>query len=305
MKSIWIRRLFQISCFILFNAGIWKLGPWDVVIPALVSMHGNAKTVVGSLDLLQYMLARNVIPWMALASTLLFAAVTGRFACGWICPFGFVQDILSVVPSKKSRISPRTHRSLTRLKYGVLFLTILVSFGLFVLSVTDQERGTGYREAFGTLSEGPFNSLSPASTAFVLVPQLPQRWLKISEDFDFSKLSTLQGTQEFLGTFFSPLFGLRLGILLAAMIGSVYVARFWCRYLCPQGALLALFSRFSLVGIRREPAKCTRCRKCVQTCPMAVDILDAWWEKITEPECITCLDCIYSCEFDALRLKLG
>jgi polyferredoxin len=251
------------------------------------------------------MLARNAIPWMALSSILLFASLTGRFACGWICPFGFVQDILSSIPSKKSRISPRTHRSLTRLKYAVLFLTILVSFGLFSISVIDPEKGTGYREAFGIFSEGPFNSLSPASTAFALIPQLPQRWLKISENFDFSKLSTLQGMQEFLGTFFTPLFGLRLGILLAVMIGSVYVARFWCRYICPQGAFLALFSRFSLIGIRREPAKCTRCRKCIQVCPMSVDLLDAWWEKISEPECITCLDCINSCEFEALRVKLG
>jgi len=163
----------------------------------------------------------------------------------------------------------------------------------------------GYREAFGTFSEGPFNSLSPASTAFVLIPQLPQRWLKISENFDFSKLSTLQGTQEFLGTFFTPLFGLRLMILFAVIVGSVYVSRFWCRYLCPQGAFLALFSRFSLIGIRREPAKCTRCRKCIQTCPMSVDLLDARWEKISEPECITCLDCINSCEFKALRIRVG
>jgi len=305
MKTVWIRRLFQLGCFILFNAGIWNLGPWEIVIPALVSMHGNAKTVVGSLDLLQYMLARDIFPWTALASVFLFAALTGRFACGWVCPFGFIQDILSAAAKKKTRLRPRSHEALLKVKYAALLVVMLVSFGLFALSRVDEETGGGYREAFGTFAEGPFNSVSPASTAFVLIPQIPQRWLKISENFDFSKLYTLDGMQEFLARFFTPLFGVRLAILLAVLVGSTYIARFWCRYLCPQGAFLALIARFSLVGLRREPVKCTRCRKCIQSCPMAVNLLDAWWEKISEPECIICLECIDSCEFGALRLKLG
>ena len=305
MKISRVRRLFQLGCFVIFNAGIWNLGPWEIVIPALVSMHGNARTVVGSLDLFQHMLARNAIPWVALASIFLFSAFTGRFVCGWICPFGFIQDILSAVSKKKSRISPRTHRSFLKMKFAVLLVVIVISFGLFVLSGINEEAGISYKDALGTFSDAPFNSISPASTAFVLIPQLPQRWLKISEDFDFSKLSSLEGTQEFLATFFTSLFTVRLGILLIVFFGSAHIARFWCRYLCPQGAFLAVLSRFSLVGIRREPAKCTRCRDCIQDCPMAVDLLDAWWEKISEPECIMCLECIDSCEFDALKLKIG
>jgi len=267
-------------------------------------MHGNSKTVVGSLDLFQYMLARNTFPWIALASMFLFAAFTGRVVCGWVCPFGFIQDILSAASGKK-KISPRTHKSFLKMKSVVLLVIIGISLGLFALSGINKEAEMGYRDAFGTFSEAPFNSISPASTAFVLLPQLPQRWLKISEDFDFSKLSSLEGTQEFLATFFTSLFTLRLGILLIVFFGSAHIARFWCRYLCPQGAFLAVLSRFSLVGIRREPAKCTRCKECVQGCPMAVDLLDAWWEKISEPECIMCLECIDSCEFDALKLKIG
>ena len=305
MKISRVRRLFQLGCFVIFNAGIWNLGPWEIVIPALVSMHGNARTVVSSLDLFQHMLARNAIPWVALASIFLFSAFTGRFVCGWICPFGFIQDILSAVSKKKSRISPRTHRSFLKMKFAVLLVVIVISFGLFVLSGINEEAGIGYKDALGTFSDAPFNSISPASTAFVLIPQLPQRWLKISEDFDFSKLSSLEGTQEFLATFFTSLFTVRLGILLIVFFGSAHIARFWCRYLCPQGAFLAVLSRFSLVGIRREPAKCTRCRDCIQDCPMAVNLLDAWWEKISEPECIMCLECIDSCEFDALKLKIG
>ena len=122
MKITWIRRFFQLSCFILFNAGIWNVGPWEIVIPALVSMHGNTKTVTGSLDLLQYTLSRNVIPWTAIASVLLFAVLTGRFACGWICPFGFLQDLLFKIPTPKFTLPRWTYK----LKYLVLLVMVAI-----------------------------------------------------------------------------------------------------------------------------------------------------------------------------------
>jgi len=305
IKIGWIRRFFQLGCFILFNAGIWGLGPWEVVIPALVSMHGNSKTVVGALTLIQYMLAKNVFPWTALASTFLFAALTGRFACGWICPFGFIQDILSAINRDEVEVSPRTHRPLLKLKYAILIVILLISFLLFTVSRIDVDAETSYREALGPFSEGPFNSVSPSSTLFALIPQLPQRWLRIAEDYDFEGLYTFEGAQRLLAAFFTPLLGIRLAILLLVLASSAYIARFWCKYLCPQGAFLALLSRHSLVGLRREPAMCTRCRQCVENCPMEVDLLEAWWEKISDPECILCLECLDSCEHDALRLRIG
>jgi polyferredoxin len=89
-----------------------------------------------------------------------------------------------------------------------------------------------------------------------------------------------------------------LGALVAA---SVLVQNFWCRYLCPYGALLGLASVFSPLRIRRNVATCIDCAKCAKACPsaLAVDKL----VKITSAECTGCLECVAVCPAEgALRM---
>jgi polyferredoxin len=91
-----------------------------------------------------------------------------------------------------------------------------------------------------------------------------------------------------------------LGILALA---SVFVQNFWCRYLCPYGALLGLTSFFSPLGIRREPSACIDCAKCAKACPSAlpVDRLVG----IKSAECTGCLECIAVCPAEgALQIAL-
>src|SRR6202008_717384 len=89
-----------------------------------------------------------------------------------------------------------------------------------------------------------------------------------------------------------------LGIL---VVLSVLVQNFWCRYLCPYGALLGLASVFSPLWIRRNAATCIDCAKCAKACPsaLAVDTL----VKITSAECTGCLECVAACPAEgALRI---
>jgi polyferredoxin len=81
-----------------------------------------------------------------------------------------------------------------------------------------------------------------------------------------------------------------LGVLLLA---SVFVRNFWCRYLCPYGALMGLFSWASPLRIRRDPATCIDCAKCARACPsqLKVDVL----VQIQSPECLGCYECVASC----------
>lgn len=81
-----------------------------------------------------------------------------------------------------------------------------------------------------------------------------------------------------------------LGVLILA---SVFVQNFWCRYLCPYGALLGLLARFSPARIRRDPEICVDCAKCAQACPslLPVDKLIT----VRSPECTGCYDCVAIC----------
>jgi ferredoxin len=87
----------------------------------------------------------------------------------------------------------------------------------------------------------------------------------------------------------------RTGILvigfLAAM--SVLVEGFWCRYLCPYGALMGLVSWMSPVKVRRNPETCTDCGICDKVCPARLPVMAK--RSITSVECIGCTDCVSSC----------
>ncbi|HEY1239319.1 MAG TPA: 4Fe-4S binding protein [Bryobacteraceae bacterium] len=84
------------------------------------------------------------------------------------------------------------------------------------------------------------------------------------------------------------------GLVLAVLIvASVFVRNFWCRYLCPYGALMGLVSMFSPLRIRRDPVLCIDCAKCAKACPSAlpVDCL----VTIRSAECLGCMECVASC----------
>jgi polyferredoxin len=74
---------------------------------------------------------------------------------------------------------------------------------------------------------------------------------------------------------------------------SMFIVNFWCRYLCPYGALLGILSMLSPIRIKRQPSLCVDCGKCARACPssLAVDKLIT----ISSAECTSCLSCVASC----------
>ena len=82
-------------------------------------------------------------------------------------------------------------------------------------------------------------------------------------------------------------------VLLVALAGSLLYDRFFCKYLCPAGALLALFSRFSVLGIRRDASTCIDCGRCDKACMMNVNVATS--HVVTSAECISCNECVNAC----------
>jgi polyferredoxin len=242
------------------------------------------------------MLSQVVFPWFALASIFLVAAFFGRSMCAWVCPFGFVQDILGYVKRRHARVSLRTHDWMINIKYAFLAIVLFISTTIFVSLATGV--GEGYKASLGVFSEAPFNALSPADTLFAVVPRLV-----LNARYTLPLLPTGEIFGMILST--SPLLWARLIIMGIVVFVAVQVPRSWCQYLCPQGALMAVMNRFSFLGLKRNPLKCTKasCRACVEVCPMKVPILDLPWEKFTHPECIYCLKCVEACSTKAIGPK--
>ena len=88
-------------------------------------------------------------------------------------------------------------------------------------------------------------------------------------------------------------FGIGLAVLVVSLAGSLVYERFFCKYLCPTGALLGLLARVSFFRIQRDPATCIDCGLCDRACPMNVEVATA--ATVTSSECISCNECVNVC----------
>jgi Pyruvate/2-oxoacid:ferredoxin oxidoreductase delta subunit len=88
--------------------------------------------------------------------------------------------------------------------------------------------------------------------------------------------------------------GIVAGVTVAVLLTmSVFIRNFWCRYLCPYGALMGIFALFSPTRVQREADTCTNCLKCTRICPSHLPVHKR--KQIVSPECSGCLDCVNIC----------
>lgn len=192
---------------------------------------------IGSLQ--SFLASRPVrLPYYVVGLLLFFGTLLGRAVCGFLCPFGFIQELLHRIPVPGKLRGFPGDRLLRRLKYAVLLV--------FVLLLPLVWAGT---PAFCKL-------LCPAGTLEGGVPLV---------------LLNLGGMRFELGA----LFFWKLALLLAILLLCLWIERPFCKYLCPLGAIYGLMNRVSLLRLRRDPVRCTGCGLCAQTCPMQVDPVTA------------------------------
>jgi ferredoxin-type protein NapH len=268
-------------------------------LPILVSPNSSSTAVYGSLDLIQLELSNPEFPWIAVGTVLLIGAVVGRGFCGWVCPVGFIQDITTTLKGRLDFISPRTHKASKNFKYLILLITFLISGTLGLALYLGV--GSDYKNALGVLASGPLIAISPDGTLFGTIPTL----LTLARENFASFMARPPTIQEVWAQVSRtpPLLALRLIILIGFFGAGWQVPRFWCRYVCPTGALMAIFQKYSFAGIRRDPVKCQKCPHCEIRCPMQINILDLPWEKFNDPECIMCMECVDACPHGSLSPK--
>ena len=205
------------------------------------------------------------IPFGVLGFFFLFGSLLGRTVCGWLCPFGLVQDLLHRIPVFQKRNRLPFHRILIYGKYAVLLF--LVCIGSMFL--------------FGGFARIPAfcKYLCPSGTLLGALPLLSANGLLRSQ--------------------IGGLFFWKLGILIVILVLSVKIFRPFCQYLCPLGAIYGWFNRFSLVQIHWEEEACISCGACQKACPVDLSA----HEISRSPECIRCGRCVSACPARCLHLK--
>lgn len=203
------------------------------------------------------------IPFYVLGSLMLFGIVLGRLICGFLCPFGFVQDLLHKIPVRKFRVPRRVDRVLRWVKYVMLFGVVV----FLSLAVTTKAGVTP-----------PFfcEYVCPAGTLGAGIPLLIA-----NED-----LRSVAGA----------LFDWKLLVLVAIVVAAVFIPRPFCRYLCPLGAFYGLFNRFSFYRLHVNMGRCIGCGRCDRVCPMDVHVR----QTPNSPECIRCSSCKHVCPTGAI-----
>jgi polyferredoxin len=290
------RRIAQFLSFVLFSATIFGLGSLPVLLPVLWTWGLGPNVVGDAYTAIQLMLYNVVFPWLAVASFFIVGILIGKSMCGWVCPFGFIQDLTGYIRRKKRDFSPRTHGNIIYVKYFILAITLFISATFAAARYTGIQKG--YESAIGVFTRAPFTTLSPAETLFGLVPRAIQGFsTALSQNANVDFFALIAGLPLLVWA--------QLVIMVGVVAFTVWVPRGWCRYLCPHGAIMAVLNKFSFIGLRRDLAKCAKaqCRLCVEVCPMRVPILDLSWEKFSDTECIYCMKCVDACEHGAIKLK--
>lgn len=197
---------------------------------------------------------------------ILLGVLLGRFICGFLCPFGWFQDLLHKIPSKK--ISTTKLKPLRLLKYAVLLFSVVLLPALLVNDVG--------------LGEPIFcKYICPQGVLEGAIP------LSIVDS----------GIRATLGL----LFAWKFTILVVLILLSVFIYRPFCKWICPLGAIYGLMNRVSMTQMNVDKDKCVSCGKCARACKMDVDVT----KTPNHFECIRCGMCVTACPTDAVSIRFG
>jgi len=243
-----------------FNGQIYQGATKNLCVPGLNCYSCPGAIGACPLGSLQNALieSKTRLPAYIFGIIILFGLLLGRTICGFLCPIGLGQELLYKIKTPKLKKSKAT-RILSYFKYVLLVALVVVLPIVFSMP--------GFCEFIcpaGTL-EGGVGLLSNPNN---------------------------EGSLGMLG----PLFTWKFTLLVLIVVGSIFVFRLFCRFLCPLGALYGFFCRLALLGVKLDKTKCTDCGMCIAVCKMDT-------KRVGDHECVQCGDCISVCPTKAITWK--
>ncbi len=304
-KSVKLRRLSQIVFFLLFLflllrtefRGSLRSASADVRLPYPVHLFFELDPLVSlSNALASHALYRGLLLSLIILIPTLFL---GRFFCGWICPMGTIHHFFGNMQSEKKRgaklIESNRYKKWQNTKYYIL-IAVLIS----VLTGTAL---VGWVDPFSFLVRSLSLSILPGinyglNATFQALERsgfAPLHWIGSILHAAFAATVL---------NFRQPHFrqGVFIGLIFFFVVALNFrITRFWCRAICPLGALLGVVSRWSIFGLHKDVATCNNCNRCLMRCQGGDDpIGSAPWRK---SECVMCLNCVDSCPEHSLTFK--
>ena len=277
MKKIFkehYRKIIQFSIAILYNinfvgfrdVNIYKGNIKNICVPGLNCYSCPGAIAACPIGSIQSIIAgkrygvsffQNLLlrfPIYVMGFIILFGAIFGRVVCSFLCPFGLFQELLYSIKTKKVKKNIWTRR-FTIVKYFILILFVII-----LPFIINAPAFCKYICPMGTLSAGLFHTI-------------------FNED-----LRNVVGV----------LFSVKLIILFIVVGLSIFIFRFFCRFICPLGAIYSFFNRHAIFRLNIDKNLCSHCNACINNCLMDV-------KCVGDRECIECGECIKTCHMNAIK----
>ncbi len=299
-RLVWIRRVVQAASLVFFYALFLETRAKNGGEPTgLLRLYFDIDPLV----LVATWLGTHALAGLSLLAlaTLLITLLLGRVFCGWVCPFGVLHQVFTWLRARrrKGRPGAEVHSVWQRAKYYVLFALLLMALvGVHWIGVFDPIAML-YRSSVITVLPSAQVAVEDGATAvYEGDPHVgPLRLTRITEPAYRFFRDRVFFNQDSVFTGSTLIFL----IFAAALLLNFYRPRFWCRYVCPLGGLLGLFSKRTTLRLANDETLCTDCGLCTIRCPAAAqpELPGGWLPD----ECFGCWNCVAACKQSGLDFR--
>lgn len=267
MKIVWTRRISQVFFFLMFvwfcivsttGEEFWRLRGWPI----------NWFLQLDPLVAIGTVLTTHTLYWPLLwaLATIVLTIIFGRFFCSWVCPFGSIHHFAGFLGNRKrttkQKIQVNRYRKAQCIKYIILVVFLFMA---------------AFPSLAATLQTGLLDPIPFVTRSFnlLIVPILDRSVNFVSVSARFYEGAWLIMT-----------------VFLTTVLLNLVIPRFYCRFICPLGALFGILGRFAIWRIGKKQKNCSDCKLCEKSCEGGCRPSGS----IRTSECVLCFNCLDDCK---------